>query len=265
MISVCDTSFEFFCDFLDKIEQKLKDTNNENIIKYFFMGRQNDILKFEGECNHHRINESKFYSIQLQVQGKKDIYDSLNNLIEGEHMDGDNCIHCEECNKKFPAIKSQNFKVLPRIFIFVLKRFEYDYQTSKKIKINDYYEFPLILDMSKYMENYSEDNEDKEDNTYKLKSIIIHEGTCEEGHYYSYILDDESDEWYEFNDIKVQKFNIENLSMEAFGNKEKNENEKKEKEKTKNAYILFYEKVNKENCEKFDKIELINELNGQKK
>ena len=256
--------FEFFCDFLDKIEQKLKDTNNENIIKYFFMGRQNDILKFEGECNHHRINESKFYSIQLQVQGKKDIYDSLNNLIEGEHMDGDNCIHCEECNKKFPAIKSQNFKVLPRIFIFVLKRFEYDYQTSKKIKINDYYEFPLILDMSKYMENYSEDNEDKEDNTYKLKSIIIHEGTCEEGHYYSYILDDESDEWYEFNDIKVQKFNIENLSMEAFGNKEKNENEKKEKEKTKNAYILFYEKVNKENCEKFDKIELINELNGQK-
>ena len=255
--------FEFFCDFLDKIEQKLKGTNNENIIKYFFMGRQNDVLKFEGECNHHRVNESQFYSIQLQVQGKKDIYDSLDNLIEGERMDGDNCIYCGECDKKFPAIKSQNFKNLPRIFIFVLKRFEYDYQTFKKFKINDYYEFPLTLDMSKYTENYVENSGNKEDNTYKLKSIVIHEGTCEKGHYYSYILDDKNNEWYEFNDTKVQKFNIENLGIEAFGNKEKNE--KNKKEKNRNAYILFYEKINKDNCEIFDKISLIEGLNGENK
>ena len=109
----------FFCDFLDKIEQKLKNTKNENIIKYFFMGRQNDVIKFENGCNHHRKHESQFYSIQLQVQGKKDIYDSLNSLIEGEKMDGDNSIFCQECNKKFPAIKSQHFKSLPRIFMFV--------------------------------------------------------------------------------------------------------------------------------------------------
>ena len=253
--------FEFFCDFLDKIEQKLKKTNNENIIKYFFMGRQNDVLTFEGDCNHHRTNESQFYSIQLQVHGKKNIYDSLNSLIEGEKMQGDNCIHCPKCNKKLPAIKSQNFKALPRIFMFVLKRFEFNYETMQKIKINDYYEFPLILDMNKYTEKFINNNIN-EDNMYKLKSIIIHTGTCESGHYYSYILDDNSNEWYEFNDTRVEKINIDNLDVEAYGKSEViNDNGINiEVENTRNAYILFYEKINKDNCEKFDKIEVINDL-----
>ena len=253
--------FEFFCDFLDKIEQKLKHTNNENIIKYFFMGRQNDVLTFEGNCNHHRTNESQFYSIQLQVQGKKDIYDSLNTLIEGEKMQGDNCIHCPKCDKKLPAIKSQNFKTLPRIFMFVLKRFKFNYETMQKIKINDYYEFPLILDMNKYTDKFINNNI-SEDNMYKLKSIIIHTGTCESGHYYSYILDDKSKEWYEFNDTRVQKINIDMLDVEAYGKCEViNDNGVNiEVENTRNAYILFYEKINKDNCEKFDKIEVINNL-----
>ena len=265
-VSVQMDVFEFFCDFLDKIEQKLKNTKNENIMKYFFMGRQNDVLKFENGCNHHRIHESQFYSIQLQVHGKKDVYDSLNSLIEGEKMDDDNSIFCQECNKKFPAIKSQNFKILPRFFMFVLKRFEYDYKTFKKMKINDYYEFPFILDMNKYTQNYLENTGNNEDNIYKLKSIIVHNGNCETGHYYSFILDDKSNEWYEFNDTKVKKFNIENLDVEAFGKKiEINEDGNKfEIENEKNAYMLFYEKINKNNCEQFNNIDVISEITGEK-
>ena len=211
-------AFEFFCDFLDKIEEKIKKTRNENIIKYFFMGRQNDVIKFEEECNHHRINVSQFYSIQLQVQGKKDIYDSLNSLIEGEKMHGDNCINCPQCNKKIPAIKSQNFKVLPRILMFVLKRFEYNYQTMQKIKINDYYEFPIELDMNKYTGEYLNNNNAKDvNNLYKLKSIVIHQGHCEGGHYYAFIRDDNTKEWHQFNDTNVTDFDVKDIPKEAFG------------------------------------------------
>ena len=255
-------AFEFFCDFLEKIEKKIKNTKNENIIKYFFMGRQNDVINFEGNCNHNRTNESQFYSIQLQVQGKKDIYDSLDTLIAGERMDGENCIECPQCNKKFPAIKSQNFKTLPRIFMFVLKRFEFNFQTMQKTKINDYYEFPMILDMNKYTEEFI-NNKKSEDNKYKLKSIIIHSGNCDAGHYYAYILDEKSQEWYEFNDINIKKFDINNLNLEAFGKldiiTDENGNQI-EVENTRNAYMLFYEKINKDNCEKFDNIDVINEL-----
>ena len=121
------------------------------------------MLTFQEGCTHHRNNSNSFYSIQLQVQNKKNLYESLDALTEGELMNGDNCIFCPDCNKKLPAVKSQNFKTLPRMLIFVLKRFEFNYNTMTKLKINDYYEFPTELDMSKYI---SEKKEDEELNKY---------------------------------------------------------------------------------------------------
>ena len=38
---------EFFGNILDKIEKRLKSTKNENLVKYFFQGSQNDILTFQ--------------------------------------------------------------------------------------------------------------------------------------------------------------------------------------------------------------------------
>ena len=254
--------FEFFCDFIEKIEQKIKNTKNENIIKYFFMGKQNDNLTFEENCTHHRSNISQFYSIQLQVQGRKNIYESLDTLLIGEHMNGENCIFCPQCNKKMPAIKNQNFKTLPRIFMFVLKRFEFNYQTMQKTKINDYYTFPLILDMNKYTEDYIKYKKE-EDNKYKLKSMIIHSGNCDAGHYYAYILDDKSNEWFEFNDIRVERFDINNIENEAYSKLDiivDDNGNQIEVENPRNAYILFYEKINKDNCENFDNIDVINKL-----
>ena len=40
---------------------------------------------------------------------------------------------------------------------------------------------------------------------YKLKGIVVHSGTSDSGHYYSFIKDreeskDENSKWYEFND-----------------------------------------------------------------
>jgi ubiquitin carboxyl-terminal hydrolase 9/24 len=133
---------EFYINILDKIENRLKKTKNENLVKYFFQGRLNDVLNFQKGCTHHRTNTNNFYSIQLQVQNKKNLYESLDALTEGELMDGDNCIYCPHCDKKVPVMKSQNFQKLPRILIFVLKRFEFNYDTMIKVKINDFYEFP---------------------------------------------------------------------------------------------------------------------------
>ena len=255
--------FEFFCNFLEKIEKRLKNTLNENLLNYFFMGIQNDILSFEKPCQHHRINQSKFYTIQLQVQNKFNLYESLDSFIEGEKMDGDNCIFCEKCNRKMPAVKSQNFQELPRILIFVLKRFEFNYNTMQKFKINDYYEFPMELNMDKYVQKTNSNN--NINNLYKLKSIVVHSGSCESGHYYSYILEDKTGDWYEFNDIKISKFDIKKLDIEAFSKNEIiNENGNKiEKENTRNAYMLFYEKVDFNKGIKFDKINVINNLKGE--
>ena len=44
-------------------------------------------------------------------------------------MDGDNCVHCEKCDKKVPTQRRQCIKRLPKNLILVLKRFEFDFET----------------------------------------------------------------------------------------------------------------------------------------
>ena len=126
-------------------------------------------------------------------------------------MNEDNCILCPKCNKKKPAIKSQCIKTLPRMLMFVLKRFEFNFETMKKIKINDYYEFPLELDMNKYTDEYINNKNDKQNNKYNLKAVVVHQGFSEGGHYYAFIKDNLSQEWYQFNDTRVNKFDINEL------------------------------------------------------
>ena len=210
---------EFFSILMDKIENRLKGTKNENLIKYIFQGKQNDNINFE--CKHKRTNESKFYSIQLQVKDKKNIYESLDTFIEGEKMDGDNCIICEKCNKKVPSVKNQDFQTLPRILMFVLKRFEFDYIKMTRYKINDYFEFPLELDMNKYTDDYISGKNKDMNNKYILRGIAIHSGSCEMGHYYAINrnIDSKNEDWFLYNDSIVTKFDIDDLKEEAFGDK----------------------------------------------
>jgi len=62
---------------------------------------------------------------------------------------------------------------------------------------------------------------------YQLVGIVVHSGTADSGHYYSYIkeqeafkLDGESDKWYEFNDIWVRDFDPAEIPTECFGGEE---------------------------------------------
>ena len=436
---------EFFSLFLDKLENRLKGTDNEDLIKYFFEIKTSDNLNFFNGCNHHRKKEVSLLSVQLQVKGKSNLKESLDSFVEGELMDNENCIFCEQCNKKFPAVKSQSFKKLPRILIFVLKRFEFDAHTMERIKINDQYEFPLELDMTDYlyenrqniqynfekmrnlnnvnnnnanngnninnnnanngnnvsnnnanngnnvnnnndnndnnpnndnnnnnnfqllgndnnndnndnnnneqkieninaqnteninnqnvekMENINdinkqenlqnenkttdieidqnslsqnpktqnekekenetenenekktekptsnknninnENNTSKKNNKYKLKSVAIHSGNSEGGHYYAFIRVGKKNDnnWYQFNDTQITKFNINDLPKEAFGGYDTYEDPETKKittfPSTRNAYLLFYEKENDDNCEKYDKINLVENENNNNK
>ena len=78
-------------------------------------------------------------------------------------MDGDNKINCEICKIKRTCHKHLIFKSLPNIFVIILKRFEFDYNTMLKYKLNKYFEFPFKLDMKNYLiENHIEVNTEYE-------------------------------------------------------------------------------------------------------
>ena len=254
---------EFYGNLIDKIENDIKqlysgntttpkpgliakgsDPKNENykyknIFNYFFGIEVLDELNFV-DCNHKRFNKFCYNSIQLEIKGFDNIHDSLKNYFKTEIMDGDNKINCEICKIKRTCHKHLIFKSLPNIFVIILKRFEFDYNTMLKYKLNKYFEFPFKLDMKNYLiENHIEVNTE-----YELTGITIHYGVADFGHYYDLIKGPDG-KWYKFNDISVSEFKEEDIPREAYGEKELfEEDSSKEKESGKNnAYILFYRKT----------------------
>jgi len=63
------------------------------------------------------------------VKNKKNIYESLKTMVEGELLEGDNAYQCEKCEKKVSALMRVCVKQLPNVLIMALKRFDYNYET----------------------------------------------------------------------------------------------------------------------------------------
>jgi len=84
------------------------------------------------------------------VKNKHSIKESLDSFVEGEMLEGDNAYYCEKCEKKVNTLKRCCIKRMPNVMFIVLKRFEFNYDTMTKFKINDYCEFPMSINMSEY-------------------------------------------------------------------------------------------------------------------
>lgn len=54
-------------------------------------------------------------------------------------------------------------------------------------------------------------------NPYTLHAILIHEGTTDNGHYFTFIKDKKTKKWYRFNDYKVTEETEETVMQESFG------------------------------------------------
>jgi hypothetical protein len=96
---------------------------------------------------------------------------------------------------------------------------------------------------------------------YKLVGVIVHSGTANAGHYWSYIntrrghaelpADDpnwartEGDQWMEFNDSTVRGFNFEKLKEECFGGDSGSDGWGWGGSSGKSAYMLVYERKQK--------------------
>lgn len=271
---------EFLNMFLDRLENLVKGTKQQHFIKNLFGGCVSNELICKG-CPHYSEREEPFTTISLQVKNKKSIFQSLNAFIEGEMLEGENAYMCSTCNKKVNTLKRTCLKKLPNHLIIVMKRFEFDYETMVKMKLNDYCEFPNKLNLEPYTQQGlrkaekakkaekdggADQGGDQQPTNekeypasyfeYKLHGVVIHLGTADMGHYYSLIQDrelpdvPEDKKWYEFNDTLVSRFDPKDIASEAFGGEEKWRYYSSDnmggsiKEKIKNAYLLIYERIN---------------------
>ncbi|CAD8154340.1 unnamed protein product [Paramecium pentaurelia] len=247
-----------FCNLLmDRIELSIKSTSDEDLVKRNFGGViSNEIIG--KTCPHYSEREEPFFAISLPVANKKNLEECLQTLVQGDLLEGENAYSCEQCNKKVSALKRTCIKKLPDHLILVLKRFNFDFDLMAKAKINERIEFPFELDLLPYSQQGLRQQENRanpqkeQDNPqeyyqYRLTGVVIHIGSADCGHYYSFIQDrNDFNKWYEFNDINVLPADIKDVKNDGFGGVDrmlKTKYPNQFKDKSKSAYMLFYERI----------------------
>lgn len=126
----------------DALEQKFKNTKQADLINRLYEGKMLDYVKCL-ECGNENSREDTFLDIPLPVRSVdsassySSVKEALNAFVSPETLDGSNQYHCDKCGKKCDAHKGLKFTKFPYLLTLHLKRFDFDYNTLHRIKLND--------------------------------------------------------------------------------------------------------------------------------
>ncbi|KAJ6641819.1 Ubiquitin carboxyl-terminal hydrolase 47 [Pseudolycoriella hygida] len=140
----------------DALEQKFKNTKQADLINRLYEGKMIDYVKCL-ECSTEKTREDTLLDIPLPVRpfGSNMAYGSveeaLQAFVQPETLDGNNQYFCDKCDKKCDAHKGLKFTRFPYILTLHLKRFDFDYNTLHRIKLNDKVTFPQLLNLNSFV------------------------------------------------------------------------------------------------------------------
>lgn len=129
-----------------------------------------------------------------------------------------------------------------------MKRFDFNLRTMQRNKINDYFAFPTKIDMRPYTVEYlTNPDEAGPEDIFELVGVLVHSGTAESGHYYSFIRERPygggKERWVEFNDDLVSHWDPDTMENSTFGGPDfRYDNNGVVYDKNYSAYMLFYQR-----------------------
>lgn len=121
----------------------------------------NETKSLEKEHQYVGERDEPFYAIPLDIKNKKNIQEALDLFIKPDVLEGDNKYFCEKYNKKVVAQRRSFIKHLPNTVVLNLKRFEFDYNTMQRFKVNDYCEFPTKINFKPWTKQGIKEKEEK--------------------------------------------------------------------------------------------------------
>ena len=202
-----------------------------------------------------------FYMLSCEVKGFDTLDESLASFSQAEKLEGEESVEDND-GVKVEAVRRYSIGKLPNTMIIHLKRFEFVLATMSRKKVNDKLSFPIQLNMYRYTTAALEGSEVVGDSMgvgdceYRLRGVVLHAGAIDRGHYYSFVQEREAPyHWYKFNDSRVSLFEEESIPDACFGGfydakdgstGTSTGTDKPPDMKIENAYMLFYEKVEKE-------------------
>ncbi|KAK7169800.1 hypothetical protein R3I94_000134 [Phoxinus phoxinus] len=164
----------------DALEQKWKQTEQADLINQLYQGKLKDYVRCL-ECGYESWRIDTYLDIPLVIrpfgasQAFGSVEEALQAFVQPETLDGPNQYFCERCKKKCDARKGLRFLHFPYLLTLQLKRFDFDYTTMHRIKLNDRMTFPEELDMSPFIDVEDEKSPQTESCT---DSGAENEGSC---------------------------------------------------------------------------------------
>ncbi|KAM4720713.1 ubiquitin carboxyl-terminal hydrolase 47 isoform 1-T1 [Rhinophrynus dorsalis] len=164
----------------DALEQKWKQTEQADLINQLYQGKLKDYVRCL-VCGYESWRIDTFLDIPLVIRpyGSSTAFGSVEEallaFIQPETLDGPNQYYCERCKKKCDARKGLRFLHFPYLLTLQLKRFDFDYNSMHRIKLNDRMTFPEELDMGPFIDVEDEKSPQTESCT---DSGAENEGSC---------------------------------------------------------------------------------------
>lgn len=177
------------------------------IVTTFYGQYQSSVQRLES--NEFSYQYDPYFCIQLQIPVKQNInlFDCMNSMAQVETIESDGkIIH-----------KRLKLWSCPKYLIIVLKRFD-----MFRRKRNDVVHVPLECDFREYCVGPNKFN-----SKYNLVAVANHRGNTNGGHYYAYVKDHNTSDWFICNDNAIRR--VQNLTALS----------------SPFAYCLFYEKTEK--------------------
>jgi ubiquitin C-terminal hydrolase len=253
--SVQDDAHIFFMTLIGQLEESMPDDEAKNALKSFFRG----INKSQtiGSCKHVSESTDEYLNLSLVVKDKASLEESLEEYTKGATLEGSDKFRCTTCGTgegvSVDAVQRTAFEHIPDNLVLGLRRFRYETYDGGQ-KVNDRFDFPERIDMSKYKLNRLAGIEGtSESDIFQLVGVVVHQGILTFGHYWSYAAergrgDTEPLRWFRFEDKNVRRCSIEEVLGETRGGLVPSLSTSLSRDqspclRSDNAYVLFYQRV----------------------
>jgi hypothetical protein len=146
--------------------------------------------------------EEPFPTFGLEVRNNSNFAEAFAACLVPDSFTNENKYDAGEGYGKINANIFHSILTPPETLIFQLKRFDWDMSTQQRCKINSLFEYPIEADISSLLAaNQGADFHDPL--FYELCGVVVHSGSAQSGHYYSYVKDEVTNDWFCCNDSTV--------------------------------------------------------------
>ncbi|CAN9500107.1 unnamed protein product [Ophioblennius macclurei] len=153
-------------------------------------------LKETTKCpkGHVIIEESDpFLNLPLSLRGGHkencSVETSFSEFFRKTVHTGDDMVYCCECKEKTEATSESEMVDSPQIMTLLLKRFDFDFNTGRDVKLNSCVDIPFTIQTTNKI--------------YTLYGMVNHMGSLGGGHYTATVQSKEDKTWYNCDDTHV--------------------------------------------------------------